>query len=106
MHPSPDTTVSGSDARRQEEQPQDHLAGDGRTPVPGLDAAGEPGCSHCYDGGCGDPLGCGETDRRAAGVAACPECGGKGIAREAQGSAWPFPCPACKGTGTTPGATS
>jgi hypothetical protein len=27
------------------------------------------GCSHCYDGGCGDPLGCGETDRRNAGVA-------------------------------------
>jgi ribA/ribD-fused uncharacterized protein len=26
MHPSPDTTVSGSDARRQDEQPQDHLA--------------------------------------------------------------------------------
>jgi hypothetical protein len=26
------------------------------------------GCSHCYDGGCGDPLGCGETDRRNAGV--------------------------------------
>jgi hypothetical protein len=29
MHPSPDTTVSGSDARRQDEQPQDHLAADG-----------------------------------------------------------------------------
>jgi hypothetical protein len=29
MHPSPDTTVSGRDARRQDEQPQDHLAADG-----------------------------------------------------------------------------
>ena len=24
-----------------------------------------PGCSYCYDGGCGDPLGCGESDRAA-----------------------------------------
>jgi hypothetical protein len=40
MHPSPDTTVSGSDARRQDEQPQDHRALSTTSAVQGLDAAG------------------------------------------------------------------
>jgi hypothetical protein len=34
------------------------------------------------------------------GSSRCAECDGKGVAREAQGSAWPFPCAACNGTGT------
>jgi hypothetical protein len=40
------TTVSGSDARRQDEQPQDHLAADGGSAVQGLDAAEAP--TFCY----------------------------------------------------------
>jgi hypothetical protein len=41
MHPSPDTTVSGSDARRQDEQPDSfHRALSTTSAVQGLDAAG------------------------------------------------------------------
>lgn len=36
-------------------------------------ADGVQGCSHCYDGGCGDPLGCGETDRRNAAASLAKE---------------------------------
>jgi hypothetical protein len=60
MHPSPDTTVSGSDARRQDEQPQDHRALSTTSAVQGLDSAGVPGpkCERCNDTGWhySDPL--------------------------------------------------
>jgi hypothetical protein len=46
MHPSPDTTVSGSDARRQDEQPDSvHLALSTTSAVQDLDAAGVETCS-------------------------------------------------------------